>query len=198
MKTTTLKNGQILAIAHAAVEDAEQLAEFANKIKTESKFITMSEEDGISTANSQMKWVQSTIDNNKTFIFSAKINGKIVGNGNFGAKSNKIRLAHRCDMGISVLKEYWNLGIASEIMKEIVSKAKEAKYEQIELHVVDTNESAKYLYTKFGFYETGYIKNGMKYNDGSYAKLILMQKDLIKTNIILYEFSYFSYRIVFP
>ena len=118
MKEIKLKNGQILTIAPAVIEDAEQLAEFANKIKTESKFITMSEEDGISTTNSQMKWVQSTIDN-KTFIFSAKINGVLVGNGNFGAKSNKIRLAHRCDMGISVLKEYWGLGIASEIMKVI-------------------------------------------------------------------------------
>lgn len=173
-----LKNGQILTIAPAVIEDAEQLAEFANKIKTESKFITMSEEDGISTANSQMKWVQSTLDNNKTFIFLAKINGKIVGNGNFGAKSNKIRLAHRCDMGISVLKEYWGLGIASEIMKVIIDKAKEVGFEQIELQVVDTNEPARHLYTKFGFYETGYINNGMKYTDGTYAKLILMQKDL--------------------
>ena len=78
MKEIKLKNGQILTIAPAVIEDAEQLAEYANKIKTESKFITMSEEDGISTANSQMKWVQSSLDNDKTFIFTAKINGKII------------------------------------------------------------------------------------------------------------------------
>ena len=53
MKEIKLRNGQILTIAPARIEDAEQLAEFANKIKTESKFITMSEEDGISTANSK-------------------------------------------------------------------------------------------------------------------------------------------------
>ena len=81
-------------------------------------------------------------------------------------------------MGISVLKEYWGLGIASEIMKVIIDKAKEVGFEQIELQVVDTNEPAKHLYTKFGFYETGYINNGMKYTAGTYAKLILMQKEL--------------------
>jgi len=103
----------------------------------------------------------------------------MVGSGNFGSKSKKSRLAHRCDMGISVLKEYWGLGIASEIMKVIIEKAKEAQFEQIELQVVEENLSARHLYKKFGFYETGYIKNGMKYADGTYAKLIIMQKDLI-------------------
>ena len=81
-------------------------------------------------------------------------------------------------MGISVLKEYWGLGIASEIMKVIIEKAKEVGYEQIELQVVDTNASARHLYSKFGFYETGYINNAMKYANGTYAKHIIMQKDL--------------------
>ena len=36
----------------------------------------------------------------------------------------------------------------------------------------------QYETCKNGFYETGYINNGMKYKDGTYAKLILMQKDL--------------------
>lgn len=111
-------------------------------------------------------------------IWKKQINGKLVGSGNFGPKSNKTRLAHRCDMGVSVLKEFWGLGIASEIMKIIIEKAKEAHFEQIELQVVDTNEPARHLYNKFGFYETGYINNGVKYTDGTYAKLILMQKDL--------------------
>ena len=63
-------------------------------------------------------------------------------------------------------------------MKLIIDKAKEVGFEQIELQVVAENEPARHLYKKFGFYETGYINNGMKYNDGTYAKLILMQKDL--------------------
>jgi len=179
MKEVKLKNNEILTISSPTLDDAQQLADYANKIRCETKFITMSEEDEISTPTSQEKWIQSTLDNNRNFIFSAKINGKMVGSGNFGSKSKKSRLAHRCDMGISVLKEYWGLGIASEIMKVIIEKAKEAQFEQIELQVVEENLSARHLYKKFGFYETGYIKNGMKYADGTYAKLIIMQKDLI-------------------
>ena len=101
-----------------------------------------------------------------------------MGSSTFGPISGKARLAHRCDMGVSVLKEFWGLGIASEIMKVIIDKAKEVGFEQIELQVVEENAPARHLYKKFGFYETGYINHGMKYADGTYAKLILMQKDL--------------------
>ena len=72
------------------------------------------------------------------FVFLLRLFFTILGACSFtfmdtvGAKSNKIRLAHRCDMGISVLKEYWGLGIASEIMKVIIDKAKEVGFEQIE------------------------------------------------------------------
>ena len=178
MKKIKLKNGEILTISTPTIDDAQELADYANTIRYESKFITMGEEDGLSTKTSQEKWVQSTLNNNRNFIFSAKINGELVGSGNLGPKSNKARLAHRCDMGVSVLKKYWGLGIASEIMKVIIEKAKEGGFEQIELQVVEDNAPARHLYKKFGFYETGYIKNGFKYADGTYAKLILMQKDL--------------------
>ena len=178
MKEIKLKNGEVLTITSPTLDDAQNLADFANTIRCESRFITMSEEDEPSTKSSQEKWVQNTLNNNRSFIFSAKINDKLVGSGNFCPKSNKARLAHRCDMGVSVLKAYWGLGIASEIMKVIIDKAKEAGFEQIELQVVEENASARHLYKKFGFYETGYINHGMKYADGTYTKLILMQKDL--------------------
>ena len=70
------------------------------------------------------------------------------------------------------------LVLSADKNKIIIEKAKETHFEQIELQVASENASARHLYNKFGFYETGYIKNGMKYADGTYTKLILMQKDL--------------------
>ena len=77
MKEIKLKNGQILNVAPVIMEDAQELADYANKIKTESKFISMDERDGLSTANSQTKWIEGTVTSNK-FIFKATINEKIV------------------------------------------------------------------------------------------------------------------------
>ena len=53
------------------------------------------------------------------------------------------------------------MGIASEMMNVLIENAKEIGYEQMELQVVATNKPAIHLYSKFGFYETGYINNGM-------------------------------------
>ena len=179
MKEITLRNSQKLTISAPSIGDAQDLADYANTIRFESRFITLSEEDEPYTLGLEEEWIKSTLNDDKKYIFLAKINGKLVGNGNISPKSSKVRLAHRCEMGVSVLKEFWGLGIASEIINAMIEKAKEAQYEQIELQVVAENAPARHLYNKFGFYETGYIKNGMKYADGTYAKIILMQKDLI-------------------
>lgn len=179
MKEVKLRNGKVLVIAPAIMADAEQFANYINTIRYESKFLSMDDKDGLSTANSQGRWIESSLNDNKKWIFIAKIDGKIVGMCNVSPISNKVRFVHRGDIGASVLKEFWGLGIATEMMKVLIDKAKEVGYEQLELQVVEENEPARHLYKKFGFYETGYIKNAMKYNDGAYAKLILMQKDLI-------------------
>lgn len=183
MKEIQLKNGQTLIIEPARLEHAEQFANYANKIKTETNFISMDIRDGLSTIEGQEKYIRTT-DAPGKYIFIASINGRMVGCGNLSPVSTKSRFAHRSDMGISVLKEFWGLGIASEIMKLLIETAEFYGYEQIELAVVDGNEPAKHLYEKFGFYETGYRNNAMKYADGSYAKFILMQKDLIKKELI--------------
>lgn len=167
-----------MTISSPTLDDAQELADFSNAIRGESKFISMGEEDGPCTRTSQENRIQAALNNDKCFIFLAKLNGKLVGSSTFGPISGKARLAHRCDMGVSVLKEYWGLGIASEIIKYVIKKAQEVGFEQIDLDVVEDNAPARHLYKKFGFYETGYINHGMKYVDGTYAKLILMQKDL--------------------
>jgi len=179
MKEIKLKNGQTLKITFPSLDDAQELACYANSIRFESKFITYSEEDKAYTLAEEEEWIKSTLENNRSFIFLAKLDGKIVGSANFGPISNKIRLTHRCEMGLSVSKEFWGLGIASEIMKVLIEKAKEVCFEQIELQVIEENAAARHLYQKFGFYETGYINHSMKYANGTYAKSILMQKDLI-------------------
>lgn len=49
MKETKLKNGELLTIRSPTLDDAQELADYANTIRYESKFITIGEEDGLST-----------------------------------------------------------------------------------------------------------------------------------------------------
>ena len=179
MKTITLRNGKILTILPAKLEDAEAFADYMNTIRYESKFLSMDNTEKPVTAESELKWIESVLKDDKKFILVAQIDDQVVGMCDIAPISSRVRYKHRSNVGISVLKEFWGLGIASELMKVVIEKAKEVSYEQMELQVVDTNESAIHLYEKFGFYKTGYINNAIKYTDGTYANLILMQKDLV-------------------
>ena len=50
--------------------------------------------------------------------------------------------------------------------------------EQAELEVVSTNNPAISLYWKLGFAATGTMPQALKYQDGSYADLLFMLKNL--------------------
>lgn len=79
------------------------------------------------------------------------------------------RMSHRADLGLSVLKEYWNRGIGSRLMESLIKYARENRIELIYLDVRSDNSSAIHLYNKYGFRKTGsypaYFKIGDAYFD---------------------------------
>lgn len=61
------------------------------------------------------------------------------------------RMSHRAEIGISVAKDYWGMGIGSTLMAALLSFAKERGIRQLNLEVRSDNERAIRLYEKFGF-----------------------------------------------
>ena len=64
------------------------------------------------------------------------------------------------------------------MMQYLEELARQIGYEQIELEVVDGNDTAKALYEKCGFVETGKHVRALKYDDGSYRDEFIMSKIL--------------------
>ena len=67
------------------------------------------------------------------------------------------------------------MSFSSEVKEEL---ARQIGYEQIELEVVDGNDTAKRLYEKCGFVETGKQVRALKYDDGTYRDEYIMIKVL--------------------
>ena len=88
-------------------------------------------------------------------------------------------MRHRCTVGISLYREFWDMGIGTALMGEILAGAKAAGYEQAELEVVSANTPAIALYRKLGFETTGTIPRAFKYQDGSCADFLFMVKNLV-------------------
>lgn len=179
-KQIKLKNGETLVLTSPKIENAQEMADYYNTMITETRFVASDILDSKATMESQEKWINQSLNDEKSLIVIAQIGGKIVGMGNINPKGTKrVRYRHVCLIGVSVLKQFWGLKIASAIINELINFAKKTGYEQIELDVVSTNEGAIHLYKKFGFVEEGRLTHAMKYTDGTYADFIKMQKFLI-------------------
>ncbi len=179
-KTVKLKNGKEMVLVCPVLEDAEEIARYLNTIASQTRFISMDEKDKKADKEGEEKWIKEILANKKALCLLAKVDGKIVGVGNIDPKrGNRIRFNHVCLIGVSVLKEYWRLGIASTLMNNLIAFAIKAGYEQIELDAVSSNEVALHIYSKLGFKEVGKLARAMKYPDGSYEDITIMQKFLV-------------------
>ena len=64
-------------------------------------------------------------------------------------------MKHRGDFAISVAKDYWNKGIGSQLLNNIIAFARENDFEIIDLQVRSDNKRAIHLYEKYGFKKIG-------------------------------------------
>ena len=174
----TNKLNEKIILTSPTLKDAEQLAEHANKVFAETKFLSRGIEEGIKNKEDEEKWITTINENKSSFIICAKLNNKIVGIGNISSSGKGLRFRHICTLGISIQKEFWGRGIGKLLMTALIENAIKLGYERIKLDVAGTNYTAQNLYKKFGFIEYGRLKNAMKYNDNTYEDMINMIKKL--------------------
>ena len=158
-----------IEIVKAKPEDAQELLEYLKKIGGESDNLTFGAEGLPFSKDEEAEYIKSAV------MFLAKHNGKIVGDASLSRMPR--RMSHRAEFGVSVLKEYHNLGVGSRLTKQIIDTAKQMGLEIIDLQVRSDNAPAIHLYEKFGFKKLftypDFFKIGNEYVDFDYMYLKL-------------------------
>lgn len=142
-----------IIINRAAPEDASEILLFLEQIGSESDNLSFGGEGlgfSVKDEESYLSKIQSSKDD---IMLVARCDGKIVGI----ASLNRLprRMNHRGDFSVSVLKNYWNKGIGSQLLRTILDFAKDNNFEIIDLQVRSDNLQAIHLYEKFGFRKIG-------------------------------------------
>ena len=96
--------------------------------------------------NKEAEYLNEKKESSNEIEIIAIINEKIIGTAGIEAVGSQYKLKHRADFGISILKEYWGIGLGKALTKACIQCAKEAGYEQLELNVVSENTRAISLY----------------------------------------------------
>lgn len=104
---------------------------------------------------------------------------KVVGNAIVERNKTK-RYSHRAEISITVMKEFWGLGIGSHLMQMMIDFSKETGIEILYLEVRSDNKRAISLYKKFGFSRIGTYESFFKI-DGEYYDADLMILNLKKS-----------------
>lgn len=177
MMVYDLRNDKKLSIRRAEERDARQLIDMYNRLGMETDFLTYGMDDYYFNQDQERQIIYNINSKENCIYIVGIIDGKIVGNLSFVASQRK-RLMHRGELGIAVLKDYWNIGVGNCLMDYFFKWAQSTdKIKKVELQVRADNINAINLYLKWGFKFEGKIENGIMVN-GKYYDLYYMGRTI--------------------
>jgi len=146
-----LKDNTVVDIMEATKDDAKEMLEYLKKIGSETTYLLF-DENGISnTLEQEEEYLESANKKQTTKMFVAKVDGLIVGSCNIKGHE-KEKTKHNVDLGISVLKEFWNKGLGRLLLEHTINYARITQViKNIYLEVREDNLDAIRLYEKLGF-----------------------------------------------
>ena len=142
-----------ITIERAKPSDAAALLAYLKQVGGETDNLTFGAEGLPFTVEAEAEYIASMENSCDNVMLLAKINGEIVGDASLSRMPR--RMSHRGDLGMAVVKEYWNQGAGRCLLAEIISFAKENGFAIIDLQVRSDNFAAIHLYEKFGFRKIG-------------------------------------------
>lgn len=164
-----------ITIGKAVPADAAALVEYLKQVGGETDNLTFGVEGLPITAEEEAAYIAQLENSQDRIMLVAKEQGKIIGNANLNRLPR--RLNHRGDLGLSVIREYWNRGVGSQLLKGILNFARENDFHIVELQVRSDNSRAIHLYEKYGFQKLctypDFLKVGDQFTDADYMYLKL-------------------------
>jgi len=163
-----------IIIRKAEKHDAAPLLEFLKQVGGETNNLSFGSEGLPFSVEQQAEFIAGSDDRNIYLVAIA--NGVIIGDASLSILPR--RMAHRAELGISVIKSYWGQGIGAQLVETLIEHAKTHNIEVISLEVRSDNHRAIHLYKKFGFRTIGtfekFFKIGNEYSDFELMQLVLV------------------------
>lgn len=106
------------------------------------------------------------------------VDGKIAGNCEISFATG-IKTRHRASVAITLLREYWNQGIGTRMLQELIHLAESREgVLQLELEFIEGNTRARHLYEKMGFRITGVRPNAIRLKEGMLLNEYMMIREI--------------------
>ena len=177
-QTIILKNGKEALLRNGELADGPAVFENFNRTHEETDYLLSYPEENSYDPQQEAKFLEEKAESPNEAEIIALVDGKVAGTAGIEAVGSKYKVRHRAEFGISILKEYWGLGLGRALAEACIKCAKDAGYSQLELNVVDDNARAVSMYRKLGFEEFGRNPMGFRSRTNGYQELIYMRLKL--------------------
>lgn len=172
-KEFLLKDGRTALLRSPSPADARACLDYMRITAGETPFLLRTPEEITMTEEQEAAYLENTAASPHTMMLLCMVDGKLAGNCQINRRTKK-KNAHRGSVGIAIIREFWNLGIGTAMLRELIAIAKEWGLLQLELEVIEGNTRAMALYEKLGFRTVGFTPNAIAMENGSFAKEFLM------------------------
>lgn len=173
-----LKNGKEAWLRNGDAPDGYAVFEHFNATHAETDYLLSYSDENSFTPQQEARFLEEkTKCPNETEII-ALVDGKVAGTAGIEAVGTKYKVRHRAEFGISVLRDYWGLGLGKALAKACIQCARDAGYVQLELNVVSDNHHAISLYRNLGFVEFGRNPRGFNSRVSGFQEVIYMLLEL--------------------
>jgi len=169
------RDGREVILRAPRWDDLDNMLEFINSLIEEGADITM---DTKTTRENEVEWLSrllTKVENDKVAVVVAEVDGRFVGQTEVTPKGGRMR--HVGVLGIAIRDGYRDMGVGTELMREVEPLAKKLEIEIMTLEVFASNERARHVYEKAGYKEMGRLPRGARREDG-YTDTISMYKEI--------------------
>ena len=173
--TFTLKDGRTCTFRRPTDADAEELCGFVAQVDAETDFLNRFPGEFDKTVEQEREFIREYSDDQEAVFFVAEAEGRLIGSA--GARRLKLkRFRHHAELGLSVFKAFWGLGIGRKMMDCTLAWGKRRGLRKMYLKVAAHNERAIALYRSLGFEEESRLREYVLRADGTYGDMIIMAR----------------------
>lgn len=177
-KNIQLRDGRDLLLRNGTEADAEAVLENFITTHAETDFLLSYPEENTKTLEWEAQFLKDQEMSENSIEIIALLDGQVVGTAGINPFGSRYKVAHRAELGISVLKACWGMGIGRFLTEACIECARNAGYEQLELDVVAENDRAIALYKKVGFCEFGRNPKGFRSKVSGHQEVVMMRMEL--------------------
>mgnify|MGYP005984466517 CR=1 FL=1 len=165
-----------ITLREAIPVDAKEILQVSRQIAGETDFLIM-DEAGLGLSEELLSLQLADLyESENNLLLVALADEKIVGMASVKA-APEFTVSHIGELGISVLKEFWCIGLGSALLDEVIYWSETVSpLARLELTVQKRNERAIHLYQKFGFETEAIMQRGARDSQGAFLDVLLMSK----------------------